>query len=107
QRAIQNSCSTLRSSAWASLIASRADGVKTPFSTVFTVLRVTPTRSASSACVRPSSVLRSLIRFERRSAILERTPLEHAPADQRGGNAGGGHHMDRLTGGQRLDHGQE
>ena len=58
QRSIQNSCSTLSSSASASLIASVADGVNTPFSTVFTVLRVTPTRSASSAWVRPSSLRR-------------------------------------------------
>ena len=49
QRSIQNSCSTLSPSAWASLIASVAEGVKTPFSTVLMVLRLTPTRAASSA----------------------------------------------------------
>ena len=69
QRSIQNSCSTLSPSAAASLIAKVADGVNTLFSTVLTVFRVTPTFSASSAWVRPSSMRRSLIRLASRSAI--------------------------------------
>ena len=58
----------MRSRAIANLIASVADGVNTQFSTVFTVFRVTATFSANAACVKPSSLRLSLIRFRSESA---------------------------------------
>ena len=54
--------------------------MKTPFSTVFTVLRVTPIRSASCAWVRPISTRRSLIPLASRSGIAVRAALELAHA---------------------------
>ena len=68
----------MRSSAAANLIASVAEGVNTQFSTVFTVFRVTATFSAKSACVRPSSVRLSLIRFRSESANVIGAAFEHA-----------------------------
>ena len=61
--------STGQPSARASLSASVAEGTKTPFSTVLTVLRLTPTISASAAWVRPCSARRSRSRFEISPAI--------------------------------------
>ncbi len=69
-----------RSSVRASLIASKADGTNTPFSTVLMVLRLTPTRSASSAWVRPSRARSSFNRLTSRSAILERPAFQDAEA---------------------------
>ena len=90
QRSIQNSSSTLTPSALASLIASNADGVNTPFSTVFTVLRVTPTARSQPAWVRPARLGAILRLFKvdqpslcaRRSSIPKRSSALARPNDR-------------------------
>ena len=106
-RAIQNSSSTGSSSARASLSASIAEGMNTPFSTVLTVLRRDPDRARRA---RPGSArarfARSLSRLASRSAIAVRAPLEHAEADQRRGDAERHDEVDRfapLTGSNMVD----
>ena len=54
------------------LSASKAEGTNTPFSTVLTVLRVTRTASASSACVSPSSPRFSFNRLASDLGIAQR-----------------------------------
>ena len=77
----------VRPSAAASLSASVADGVNTPFSTVLTVLRVTPTArrarpgSGRARCAVPSTGWRAV------QPSRVRAPFQHAEADQGGGDA--------------------
>src|SRR4051794_2398740 len=85
-------------------MASVAEGVNTPFSTVFTVLRVTPTFSASSAWVRPSSDRRSFRRLASRSAIAKRAALEHAEIEERRRHRHGDNDVDGVPSADGLDH---
>src|SRR3569623_481592 len=102
-----NKASTGLPIARASLSASVVDGANTLFSTVLIVLRLTPTRSASSACVQPSRARSSRRVFVSRSAILERAAFEQAEAQQRGGDADRDQHMDRLAAVDRREQRQD
>src|SRR3569623_1301807 len=99
-----NKASTGLPIARASLSASVVDGTNTLFSTVLIVLRLTPTRSASSACVQPSRARSSRRVFVSRSAILERAAFEQAEAQQRGGDADRHQHADRFA---SVDRGEQ
>src|SRR6478672_6020201 len=74
--------------------------MKTPFSTVLIVLRLTPIAAASSACVQPfaSRASRSLLPSP---AIV--STLEEAEAEQGGDDAGADDEMNGFTRGHRRD----
>ena len=91
----------------ASLIASVADGVNTPFSTVFTVLRVTPTRSASSAWVEAELGAPFLQPVGQPLRHRVGAPFENAPAEQRRSDAERHDDVHRLPPGHGIEHGQD
>src|SRR6478735_2556117 len=91
---MENSASTGSPSAFASLSAITVEGTNTAFSTVLTVLRLFPIKSASCAWVRLLASRASRTRL-RRSA--KGAPFEEAEAQQRGHQAGAGDDVNHLA----------
>src|SRR6478609_9542247 len=97
----KNSSSTAQPSSPASLSATTVEGTNTPFSTVFTVLRLTPIRSASSAWVQAFASRASRSRLPSVSAKIVHAALELAEAEYADHDAGADDQMDRLARGER------